>query len=258
MSKPEKDRYLSNSLIRGLEILRMFDASTPTLSLVEIAAKMGVSRTVPFRFLYTLQHLGYLYQDEVTKRYQLTPKVMDLGFAYLNTMQLPDLARPYLEKLRDQTGASAHMGILDGNEVVYVARAATSTSFSTLNVMIGSRLPAHATSMGKVLLAFLSEEKLQALSENTNLPSFTTQTKTMLLDLKKELEEIRKKGYAISKEEFEIGICSVAVPIFDRDGGILAAINVAAPTSVLNPDMLETEVVPVICETAKALSGYAR
>lgn len=258
MSKPEKDRYLSNSLIRGLEILRMFDASTPTLSLVEIAAKMGVSRTVPFRFLYTLQHLGYLYQDEVTKRYQLTPKVMDLGFAYLNTMQLPDLARPYLEKLRDQTGASAHMGILDGNEVVYVARAATSTSFSTLNVMIGSRLPAHATSMGKVLLAFLSEEKMQALSENTNLPSFTTQTKTMLLDLKKELEEIRKKGYAISKEEFEIGICSVAVPIFDRDGGILAAINVAAPTSVLNPDMLETEVVPVICETAKALSGYAR
>ncbi|EST53386.1 IclR family transcriptional regulator [Brevibacillus panacihumi W25] len=258
MSKPEKDRYLSNSLIRGLEILRMFDASTPTLSLVEIAAKMGVSRTVPFRFLYTLQYLGYLYQDEVTKRYQLTPKVMDLGFAYLNTMQLPDLARPYLEKLRDQTGASAHMGILDGNEVVYVARAATSTSFSTLNVMIGSRLPAHATSMGKVLLAFLSEEKLQALSENTNLPSFTTQTKTMLLDLKKELEEIRKKGYAISKEEFEIGICSVAVPIFDRDGGILAAINVAAPTSVLNPDMLESQVVPVICETAKALSGYAR
>jgi len=258
MSKPEKDRYLSNSLIRGLEILRMFDASTPTLSLVEIATKMGVSRTVPFRFLYTLQYMGYLYQDEVTKRYQLTPKVMDLGFAYLNTMQLPDLARPYLEKLRDQTGASAHMGILDGNEVVYVARAATSTSFSTLNVMIGSRLPAHATSMGKVLLAFLSEEKMQAMNENANLPSFTSQTKTMMLDLKKELEEIRKKGYAISKEEFEIGICSVAVPIFDRDGGILAAINVAAPTSVLNPDMLETEVVPAICETAKALSGYAR
>jgi IclR family transcriptional regulator, pca regulon regulatory protein len=258
MSKTDKDRYLSNSLIRGLEILKMFDASTPTLSLVEIATRMGVSRTVPYRFLYTLQHMGYLFQDETTKRYQLTPKVMDLGFAYLNTMQLPDLARPYLEKLRDQTGASAHMGILDGAEVVYVARAATSTSFSTLNVMIGSRLPAHATSMGKVLLAFLSEEKLQAMSESINLPSFTSQTKTMLADLKKELAEIRSKGYAVSKEEFEIGICSVAVPIFDRDGGIIAAINVAAPTSVLNPDILESEVVPVICETSKALSGYAR
>ncbi|WP_421617557.1 IclR family transcriptional regulator [Brevibacillus sp. TJ4] len=258
MSNPEKDRYLSNSLIRGLEILKMFDASTPTLSLVEIAARMGVSRTVPFRFLYTLQYLGYLQQDEVTKRYQLTPKVMELGFAYLNTMQLPELARPYLEKLRDQTGASAHMGILDGNEVVYVARAATSTNFSALNVMIGSRLPAHATSMGKVLLAFLSEEKLKSFYDSVSLPSFTSQTKTMIDDLKKELEEIRQNGYAISKEEFEIGICSVAVPIFDRDGVIVAAINVAAPVSVMRPEIMETDIIPAVVETAKALSGYAR
>lgn len=258
MPNTEKDRYLSNSLIRGLEILKMFDASHSTLSLAEIASKMGVSRTVPFRFLYTLQHMGYLFQDETTKRYQLTPKVMELGFAFLNTMQLPELARPYLEKLRDQTGASAHIGILDGNEVVYIARAATSTNFSTLNVMIGSRLPAHATSMGKVLLAFLSEEKRIALMETVNLQSFTSQTKTMMRDLNEQLEEIRRNGYAVSNEEFEIGICSVAVPIFDRDGVISAAVNVAAPTSILSADILESQIIPAVRETAKALSGYAK
>jgi len=258
MPKTEKDRYLSNSLIRGLEILKMFDASHSTLSLAEIAANLGVSRTVPFRFLYTLQHLGYLFQDETTKRYQLTPKVMELGFAFLNTMQLPELARPYLEKLRDQTGASAHIGILDGNEVVYIARAATSTNFSTLNVMIGSRLPAHATSMGKVLLAFLPQEKLNAQLESVNLQSFTTQTKTMLRDLTTELEGIRQRGYAVSNEEFEIGICSVAVPIFDRDKMITAAVNVAAPTSILSADILDSQIIPAVCETAKALSGFAK
>lgn len=258
MSKTEKDRYLSNSLIRGLDILKMFDPAHPTLSLAEIAAKMGVSRTVPFRFLYTLQHLGYLIQDETTKRYQLTPKVMELGFAFLNTLQLPELARPYLEKLRDQTGASAHIGILDGNEVVYIARAATTTNFSTLNVMIGSRLPAHATSMGKVLLANLPEDKLEALLATVSLQPFTSQTKTMLQDLHSELEAIRRAGYAISKEEFEIGICSVAVPIFDRAGAITAAVNVAAPTSILHEDILDSQIIPAVRETAKALSGFSR
>ncbi|MFD2368675.1 IclR family transcriptional regulator [Brevibacillus sp. GCM10020057] len=258
MSKTEKDRYLSNSLIRGLEILKMFDASHSTLSLAEIAAKMGVSRTVPFRFLYTLQHLGYLFQDETTKRYQLTPKVMELGFAFLNTIHLPELARPYLEKLRDQTGASAHIGILDGTEVVYIARAATSTSFSTLNVTIGSRLPAHATSMGKVLLAFLPEEKRTAVLEKIELQSFTAQTKTAMQALKAQLEEIRRNGYAVSNEEFEIGIYSVAFPIFDRDGVIMAAVNIASPTSMINESTVDEQIIPAVREAAIALSGYAK
>ncbi|MFM1653156.1 IclR family transcriptional regulator [Brevibacillus sp. B_LB10_24] len=258
MSKTEKDRYLSNSLIRGLEILKMFDAAHSTLSLAEIAAKMGVSRTVPFRFLYTLQNLGYLYQDEVTKRYQLTPKVMELGFAYLSTLQLPELARPYLEKLRDNTNASAHIGILDGTQVVYIARAATANNFSTLNVMIGSRLPAYATAIGKALLAFLPDQQLDELIASIDLQAYTSQTKTFVPELKSELELIRKNGYAISNGELEIGVCSVAAPIFDHTGQISAAVNVAAPINAFDQEILSTKVIPAVRETAMVLSGYGR
>jgi IclR family transcriptional regulator, pca regulon regulatory protein len=256
MSEDKNDRYLSNSLVRGLEILRMFNGDMPTLSLSEIANKLNVSRTTPYRILFTLQSLGYIRQDELTKRYELTPKVLELGFTYLNTMPLLDLARPYLEELRDETGLSTHLGILEGNEVAYIARV-PGKGVSTINVTVGSRLPAHATALGKVLLAFQKEEKLTFMLNGNELKSYTGKTKTELLALEKELTEIKEKGYSTSDEEFENGIFSVAAPILNRHGHIIAAINVVAPVAVCKGDFITETVIPALLKQADQLSSYS-
>jgi IclR family pca regulon transcriptional regulator len=253
VAKADQNRYNSSSLARGLEILRLFRPDQPTLSLVEIANLLGVSRTTPFRLLFTLQTLGYLRQDEQTKRYELTPKVLELGFAYLNTLQLPELARPYLERLRDETGASAHLGILDGSEVVYVARV-PARGVSTVSVTIGSRLPAHATALGKTLLAYQPEEQRKDRLLLSDLHSFTNETKSMINDLLKELGAIRQQGYAISNGEFESGVRSVAAPIFDSTGNVIAAVNVAAPAAIFPDDFWGNFVLPAVLETADQLS----
>ncbi|WP_134702452.1 IclR family transcriptional regulator [Ammoniphilus sp. YIM 78166] len=255
MASGDGDRYISNSLIRGLQILRMFNADQPTLSLAEIAGNLGVSRTVPYRLLYTLQADGYLIQDEHTKRYELTPKVLELGFSYLNTLQLPEIARPYMEALRDKTGASSHMGILDGNEVVYVGRVPI-PGVAAITVSIGTRLPAHAISMGKCLLAYQPRERIEAIFLGSDLKPYTQQTKTMLADLLNELQIIRERGYAIGDQEFESGIRSVAAPIFNRLGLVIASVSVVASAAVLNNEAMEQVVIPGVCETAVTLSQF--
>jgi IclR family pca regulon transcriptional regulator len=254
----DKDRYISRSLVKGLEILKLFSAENPTLSLAEIADKLGVSRTTPFRLLYTLQDVGYLDQDEHTKRYSLTPKVLELGFTYLHTLQLSDIAQPYLEKLRDETGASAHIGILDGREVVYIARA-SARGVPTINVTVGSRLPAHATAIGKLLLAFEPAERLNELLVGTELNKYTHYTKSMIFELQQELDKIKSQGYAVSNEEFENGICSVAAPIFNNHSKVIAAVNIATPVFTLKDGILEKVFLPALREVSEQLSissGY--
>lgn len=251
----EKDRYVSNSLVRGLEILRLFSGENPTLSLAQIATKLGVSRNVPYRLVYTLQKMGYLAQDPETKRYSLTPKVLELGFAYLNNLQLPEIAAPYLKKLKDETGASVHMGILDGKEVVYVAREAQNgISTFQVHINIGSRLPAYATSLGKALLAYQSPEYLEKIFQGVKLQPYTKQTKTQIEDLKQELKEIREQGYAFSNEEFEIGIKSIAAPVFNRSREAIASVNVVIPASIATDERLMGSILPRLLKTTKELS----
>lgn len=255
VAKEEKERYSSSSLMRGLEILRLFRPEQPTLSLVEIANQLGVSRTTPFRLLFTLQHMGYIRQNESTKRYELTPKVLELGFSYLNTLQITEVARPYLERLRNETGGSAHIGILDETSVVYVA-CETARGITRFAVAVGSRLPAHATAIGKTLLAFQPKEQWQELLLISDLHSYTKDTKTMIASLLKELEAVRAQGYSISSGEFEAGVRSVAAPIFHESGELVAAISVAAPESILPLDYVTSFVLPAILEAADELSAF--
>ncbi len=255
MAKEEKERYSANSLVRGLEILKLFSEERPTLSLVEIAKELDVSRTVPFRLLYTLQTLGYLYQDEHTKRYNLTPKVLELGFAYLSTLKLPEIAQPYLEKLRDETGASCHLSILDGHEVVYVGSAAA-RGVSAVNVNIGLRLPAHAVANGKVQLAYQPQERLNQVLYGSNLTPFTERTKTDFVDFQQELATIREQGYAITKGELHHGIQSVAAPIINRSGQVIAAINLVATDTILHNEFIEKAALPKVLEVSEILSGF--
>ena len=255
MAKDEKERYNANSLIRGLEILKLFNEERPTLSLVEIAKELDVSRTVPYRLLYTLQSLGYLHQDENTKRYSLTPKILELGFSYLSTLKLPEIAQPYMEKLRDETGASCHLSILDGNEVVYVG-SAPARGVSAVTVNVGLRLPAHAVANGKVQLAYQPEERLNQILFGSNLKPFTERTQTDFYDFQQKLAIIRDQGYAMTKGELHQGIQSVAAPIFDRSGKVMAAINVVANEAIFHDEFIEKVALPKVLETSRILSGF--
>ena len=247
------DRYLVGGLMRGLDVLRCFDREHPSLSLGEIARMLGWRRTEPFRFLHTLESLGYLRRDAVTKRYELTPRVLEFGFSAMANMQLPELAAPFLERLRDQTNGSAHVGVLDGSEVVYVGRAASRSIFGS-NIHIGSRLPAHATAIGKVLLASKTDAWIRAWLEKNELTSYTIHTLAETRAFLDELQGIRERGYAQSNQEFEFGISSVAAPIRDASGETIAAINVSSPPAAFTAESLETIVIPNVRRAADELS----
>ncbi|GIN20423.1 MAG TPA: HTH domain-containing protein [Bacillus bacterium] len=252
MSDLEKEKYSANSLVRGLEILKLFNADNPTLSLSEISKSLGVSRTVPYRLLYTLQSMGYLDQDENTKRYSLNPKVLEIGFAYLNSLKLPEIAQPYIEKLRDELGTSCHLSILDGQEVVYIGTAPV-RNVSIINVNIGTRLPAQALANGRVLLAYQQEERL--MDKLKSLDAGSTATKD-ITTFQKELEVIRKQGYALTEGDFLPGVHSAAAPIFDYTGSIKAALNVVASEPLFHENFLEKVALPKVVEAAKELSGH--
>ncbi len=252
MSDLDKEKYSANSLVRGLEILKLFNADNPTLSLSEISKSLGVSRTVPYRLLYTLQSMGYLDQDENTKRYSLNPKVLEIGFAYLSSLKLPEIAQPYIEKLRDELGTSCHLSILDGQEVVYIGTAPV-RNVSIINVNIGTRLPAQALANGRVLLAYQQEERL--MDKLKSLDAGSTATKD-ITTFQKELEVIRKQGYALTEGDFLPGVHSAAAPIFDYTGSIKAALNVVASEPLFHENFLEKVALPKVVEAAKELSGH--
>jgi IclR family transcriptional regulator, pca regulon regulatory protein len=255
MASGEKEKYSANSLVRGLEIIKLFNEEQPSLSLSEIAKKLGVSRTVPYRLLFTLQNMGYLSQDEHTKHYKLTPKVLELGFSYLNSLKFPEIAQPYMETLRDEISASCHLSILDGLEVVYVGSAPI-RGVSAVNVNIGLRLPAHATANGKLLLAFQSKERLMQMFQMSNLTSYTDKTLTIPSEFQQQLDTIKQNGYSITSGEFHPGIRSVAAPIFDRSGEVLAALNVVATESAYQDDFMDKIALPKVLEVSQLLSNY--
>jgi IclR family pca regulon transcriptional regulator len=247
------DRYLVGGLMRGLDVLRCFDRDHPTLSLGDVARILGWRRTEPFRFLHTLESLGYLRRDPVTKRYELTPKVLEIGFSALANLQLPELAQPYLERLRDRTNGSAHVGILDGADVVYVGRAASRSILSS-TIHIGSRLPAHATAIGKTLLAAKTDAWISAWLTSNDLTRYTQHTFGDTGAFLDEIGQIRKRGFAISNQEFEFGIRSVAAPIRNGSSETIAAINVSAAADSLASASVLDVVVPAVRETALELS----
>jgi IclR family pca regulon transcriptional regulator len=201
------------SLARGLAVIRAFDADAPALTLSDVARRTDLARAVARRFLLTLVELGYVRTDG--KRFALTPRVLELGFAYLSSLSLPEIAAPHLEALVQRLHESASVSVLDGADVVYVARVPTSR-IMTLAVTIGTRLPAHATSMGRVLLAAQEPRPPIALRALTD---------PALLD--RELDAVAAAGYCLVEEELELGVRSVAVPLRDASGTVVAAVDVA-------------------------------
>jgi IclR family pca regulon transcriptional regulator len=212
------------SLERGLSVIRAFDADHPKLSLSEVAAATGLSRAAARRFLHTLVHLGYMHNHG--GRFSLRPKILELGYAYLSSLSLPEVAMPHLEELVEQVRESSSVSELDGDDVVYIARV-PAKRIMRVTISVGTRFPAYATSMGRVLLAARDDEWLEKYLATVNLHGLTGHTITSPAGLRQELRRIRSRGWALVDQELEEGLRSLAAPIRDADGTVIAAVNIS-------------------------------
>ena len=213
-------------LVRGLEVLQAFTPERPRLSLRDLAEATGVTRSAVFRIAYTLSELGFLVHDTASRQYALGPAVLRLGYGYLAPRARVEAALGPLEALRDATGWSAHLGILDGADVVYLLRTPTRRGLASI-VHVGSRLPAHATSMGRILLAQLSSAEIVELYRGVALASVGPHTPTTVAALLAQARRDVERGHVLHMGEFEHGVASVAAPLRDANGRAVAAINIA-------------------------------
>jgi IclR family pca regulon transcriptional regulator len=235
------------SLARGLQVITAFDAERPRQSLSDVAAATGMSRAAARRFLHTLVELGYVRTDG--KTFELTPQVLRLGTAYLSGLGLPQLAQPHLERLSADLGESSSAAVLDSTDIVYVARAA-SRRIMTVGITVGTRFPAFATSMGRVLLAALNPADLDTYFVRADLTPPTERARHTEPVLRAILAATAAQGWAEVDSELEAGLYSLAAPIRERSGRVVAAVNVSTP-SAARPDGLRERVM----ETADAIGA---
>lgn len=247
----ERSREFVQGLERGFAVIRAFSPETPSLTIAKVSERTGFTRAVARRYLLTLQALGYVMQRD--DHFSLTPRLLDLGFTYLSTLDVTTIAPPFMEQVTAELHESCSLSVLDGCEIVYVVRRPAKRIMS-INLAIGSRLPAHATSMGKVLLAFQPVAFLSRCFEDAELERFTDRTVVEVQELRGVLAQVRELGWAIVDEEYERGVRSVAAPIFGRDGSIQAAINVAGHTSRVSLEQLRLEYLPVVLDAAERIS----
>ncbi|HEY7484728.1 MAG TPA: IclR family transcriptional regulator C-terminal domain-containing protein [Streptosporangiaceae bacterium] len=243
----ERGAHFVQSLARGLTVIRAFDAASPELTLSEVARKTGLTRAAARRFLLTFTDLGYVRSDG--RLFALSPRVLELGYAYLSSLTLPEVAEPHLERLVAEVHESASVSVLDGEDVVYVARVPTS-QIMRVTISIGTRFPAYATSMGRVLLAGLPKDRLDAYLAGATLRPFTSQTITSVETLRGELERVRVQGWAMNDQELEDGLRSIAAPIRDHAGRVTAAVNIAAPAGRTAADAARRVLLPSLLATA--------
>ena len=258
MSDPQytgDERYMVPGLVRGLSLLEAFSGESSSLSLADLSRVLGTSRSSAFRIAYTLTELGYLVRDDATKRYRLGNRVLGLGFGYLSSLELAESARPHLEDLRDRTDCSAHLAVLDGVEIVYVARYTDKKSL-TSRIQVGSRLPAHATTMGRAILSQLSPADVRARFEGAELKRFSAVTATSVEELIQQLTKDATRGFVISRSNFERGVASLAAPVFDADGTVAGAINITTPESTLRGDELETSIKDAVMDASATISKW--
>lgn len=245
---PSRDRQFVQSLERGLSVIRALSAPEPQ-TLSDVARATGLTRAASRRFLLTLQQLGYVHLSGT--RFQLTPQVLELGYAYLSSLTLPEVAQPHLEKLVEEIHESSSVSVLDGTDVVYVARVPT-RRIMRVAISVGTRFPAYATSMGRVLLAGLEPDALASVLDRTDLLALTPETIFEVGPLHAELDRVREQGYALVDQELEAGLRSIAAPIRGRGGNVVAAINVSAHATRTVEDVVGT-LLPPLLVTAEAV-----
>jgi IclR family pca regulon transcriptional regulator len=253
LAKPPTRTYRVEALARGLAVLSRFDQTTQDLSLTEIASSTGLSKSTAFRIVRTLEEAGYLARDSETQRYRPGLEVLELGFTALSNLGLRDAARPYLERLSQETGETASLTLLDGLEVVYIDRV-RNRSIVGVVLGLGSRIPAHCASMGKAMLAHLPADALETLLEDATLTPCTPCSIVDAAALQRELARIRHRGFALNDQELEIGLRAVAAPIWDHDRQVVAAINVTGSVRTISRRRLVDELAPRVQAAARQIS----
>lgn len=228
MSESPAGGEMVRSVAKTLDVIRAFDADHRDLTLSDVARRTGQSRASARRFLLSLESLGFVRSDG--QLFSLTPRVLSLGHAFLSSLSLPDVAEPHLKTLTSQLGESTSASVFDGDDIVYVARV-QARRIMAVEIRVGTRFPAYATSMGRAMLAFAPPEALEAFLGRVTLEPLTPHTVSDPAVLRDELVRIRERGWAVVDQELEIGLRSLAAPVFNPRGEAIAAINVSTTTA---------------------------
>ncbi len=252
---PRNDGEYLNTLARGLSVLRSFTKERPEMSLSEVAQATSLSPAVARRCLNTLVHLGYV--GKKGRRFLLTPEVIGFASAFLESMNVEGVVRPYLQEVRDKTGDSSSLAVLSGQNILYLVHVSTNRMVR-LAAGVGTRFPAYATSLGRVLLAHQDDAVLEDLLGAMRPEKFTDKTVTSIPTLRRILRKVRSQGYASIQDELDYGIVSVAVPVRIDDGTVVAAINCStATTRVKESEMVETRL-PTLRQAAAKIEAELR
>lgn len=242
------------SLQRGLAVIRAFDAENPALTLSEVARATGLARAAARRFLLTLVELGYMRIED--RRFMLTSRVLELGHAYLSSLTLPEIALPFMRDFVAEVRESSSLCVLEDHQIVYVARV-PAKRIMAVAISVGTRFPAFATSLGRVLLAGQSDEWIENYLAVAELTPITERTITDSAQLRAEIKRVRRQGWAMVDQELEEGVRSLAAPIHDASGQVVAAMNVSVHASRWSLEAVREQLLPLLLETAAAIDRNA-
>ncbi|SEQ04286.1 transcriptional regulator, IclR family [Devosia sp. YR412] len=232
-----------NGLVKGLSVIECFDEEHASQSITDVANRTGLERATARRCLLTLTHLGYASYDG--KFFRLTPRVLNLGHSYLAATPLPRLIQPFLEELSGQINESSSAAVLDNTEILYIARASYRRVMS-INLGAGARMPAYCTSMGRILLAAMPAPTARDILDRSDLVAYTAKTKADLASITTELAVVAAQGFAVIDEELELGLCSIAVPLFNAQGHTVAALNIGAQSARASTSQMIANFLPLM------------
>ena len=244
------DRDFVASLEKGLLVIEAFDASRPRLTLSDVAKLTGITRAAARRYLLTLTRLNYA--DFDGRYFTLSPRILRLGYAYLSSASLSARVQPFLEQISEATGESSSAAILDGDDIVYIARSATRRIMS-IGLGVGSRLPAYCTSLGRAILAYQPEEAIEAYLRRVRMEARTPKTVTDKTEFRAVLEATRAQGYALVNEELEFGLRSIAVPVVQKSGQVTIALNLSAQAGRVSADEMRERFLPSLSAASESL-----
>jgi IclR family pca regulon transcriptional regulator len=245
------DSYVQ-SFARGLEVIRSFSARSPRQTLTEVAVRTGLTRAGARRILLTLQTLGYVESDG--KLFRLTPRILDLGFAYLSSLPIWNLAEPVMEALVEEVKESCSAAVLEGTDIIYVLRVPTHKIMS-ISLGVGSRLPAYCTSMGRMLLSALPPDQMMQVLQASERTARTRYTVTDVEELAARIAQVRRQGWSLVNQELEEGLVSIAAPITDRAGQTIAALNISGQANRSSAKVMQETMLPQLRAAAQAISS---
>jgi len=250
----QDDRYIIPAVVRALRILESFSLQKPTYTNAELSRKLGLNKSSVTRLLYSLEKARFIKRDQKTGEYRLTHKAYQVGRIYINQVNLHTESMPLLKELTAKCNETSHLAILDEMHVFYLDWVESTQSVSLMSVA-GNKLPAYCTAIGKILLAYLDTNAISAYIRNIELSPHTANTITNPEKLQTHLEQIRAQGYAIDNSEFQAEVKSVAGPVMDESGSVVAGISIAGPVYRMHADILLKKIIPEVKKTARKISN---